>query len=450
MRLEEYISVVTEQIRCKKAREMVGEELKGHILDQAEAFEAEGMFEDEALEKAVREMGDPVETGVSLDRVHRPQMSWSVLVLIAVISLMGIAVHAVLMRCNEQVPSIEYGAYFRYYITYTIYGFALMLLVYRLDYSILSGHASLAAAGFLAFVLIGSRYGVTINGATWWISVGPLYISLRMLMLLYVPLYGGLLYHYRGEGYKALGKMFLWSVVPIWVALRLPSLNVAAVLACSFLLLFSIAAWKDWYQINKIRDLAILWGGMLALPVLIWKVFAAKGFAGYQVERVQAFLSGNPEYNFYGTMVNKFLGSSRLLGGSWENIMELVEQLPEYHTDYILVSLIAVYGILAGILAVVLILFLIMKIFRISLRQKNQLGMIIGCGCGIVFLLQVILCVAVNLNLCPPTSATFPFFSYGGSGMMVFYILLGLVLSVYRHKNILAEKPGRKTVKVAS
>lgn len=450
MRLEEYLTVVTEQIRCKKAREMVSEELKGHILDQAEAFEAEGMFEDDALEKAVREMGDPVETGVSLDRVHRPQMSWSVLALITVISLLGIAVHAVLMRCNDQVPSIEYGAYFRYYIMHTAFGYALMLLVYRLDYSILSRHASLAAAGFLAFVLIGSRYGLTINGAARWIAVGPFYVSLHILMLLYVPLYGGLLYRYRGEGYKALGKMLLWSAVPIWIAIRMPSLNLAAVLGCSFLLLFSIAVWKDWYQVNKTRDLAILWGGMAALPVLIWKVFAARSFAGYQVERVQAFLSGNPEYNFYGTMVNKFLGSSRLLGGSWESIMELVEQLPEYHTDYILVSLITVYGILAGILAVALVMFLIMKIFRISLRQKNQLGMIIGCGCGIVFLLQLVLCVAVNLNLCPPTSVTLPFFSYGGNGMTVFYILLGLVLSVYRHKNILAEKPDKKAVKIAS
>ena len=82
MRMDEYLNTVTEQIRCTKARELVTEELRDHILDQAEAYESEGMFEEEAMEKAVRDMGDPVETGVSLDRIHRPQVEVGILILI--------------------------------------------------------------------------------------------------------------------------------------------------------------------------------------------------------------------------------------------------------------------------------------------------------------------------------------------------------------------------------
>ena len=59
MKVQEYLSTVTEQIRCKQAREMVSEELREHILDQAKAYEEEGVFEKEALERAVKEMGDP-------------------------------------------------------------------------------------------------------------------------------------------------------------------------------------------------------------------------------------------------------------------------------------------------------------------------------------------------------------------------------------------------------
>ena len=58
MKPEEYLHTVTDQIRCAGARDMVEEELREHIRDQAEAYEAEGMFEEEALEKAVRDMGD--------------------------------------------------------------------------------------------------------------------------------------------------------------------------------------------------------------------------------------------------------------------------------------------------------------------------------------------------------------------------------------------------------
>ena len=67
--MNEYIKVLLEQIRCKKAWGMIEEEMRNHILDQAEANRSQGMGEKEALEEAVRDMGDPVEAGVALDFV---------------------------------------------------------------------------------------------------------------------------------------------------------------------------------------------------------------------------------------------------------------------------------------------------------------------------------------------------------------------------------------------
>lgn len=449
MRMEEYLSVVTEQIRCKKARGLVGDELKEHILEQAEAYEAEGMFEEEALERAVKDMGDPVETGVSLDRIHRPQMSWGALALIAAISLFGIAVHMALFEYNVRIPSTEHGPYLKLHLLYTIVGYLLMLLVYRLDYSVLSGRANLTAAAFLGFVLCGIRFDLTVNGARNWVAIGPIVLSLRMLMCLYVPLYGALLYQHRGEGYRGVGKLLLWSAAPVWIALQIPSGSLAVALCVSFLLLFSVAVWKGWYLANRKRTLAVLWGTILSMPFLLYGILPGGGLPDYQAQRLRHFLSGNLQYDYYAGMVLKSLEGSRLLGGSEKNIMELAERLPGYNSDYILVSLIAVYGLLAGMLAVALLVFLIAKVFRISLRQRNQLGMMLGCGCGIVFSLQLALCVAVNLSLLPATSVTLPFLSYGGTGTVVFYLLLGLALSVYRHKNILSERSAKKAAKGA-
>ena len=101
-------------------------------------------------------------------------------------------------------------------------------------------------------------------------------------------------------------------------------------------------------------------------------------------------------------------------------------------------------------LAAALMFFLIIKVFRISFGQKNQLGMILGCGCGIVYLLQTVLCLGMNLGLLPSTAVILPFFSSGGTGIIVAYILLGLVLSVYRYKNILPEKAEKNAVRRVS
>lgn len=105
MNKEEYLKTVTEQMRCEKARQMVADEIAGHIDDQAEAFTEMGMDAGEAMQKAVEEMGDPVEAGVLLDRAHRPKMAWGVLALIAVISVVSIFVQYIISSGAEGYES---------------------------------------------------------------------------------------------------------------------------------------------------------------------------------------------------------------------------------------------------------------------------------------------------------------------------------------------------------
>lgn len=54
--MEEFIKILTEQIRCVRAREGIAQEISNHILDQTEAFEQKGMSHEQALERAVQEM----------------------------------------------------------------------------------------------------------------------------------------------------------------------------------------------------------------------------------------------------------------------------------------------------------------------------------------------------------------------------------------------------------
>ena len=73
MNRTEYLESLTEQIQNKHARQLVLEEITAHIEDQKEACLLEGKTEAEAEETAVREMGDPIETGSKLDKIHRPK-----------------------------------------------------------------------------------------------------------------------------------------------------------------------------------------------------------------------------------------------------------------------------------------------------------------------------------------------------------------------------------------
>ena len=85
-----YLEILSEQIRCKKALPLVTKEIEAHIEDQKQDFMANGMTEQEAEAAAVIEMGDPVEVGVDMDRIHRPKMNWRLAIGILFVNIMGV------------------------------------------------------------------------------------------------------------------------------------------------------------------------------------------------------------------------------------------------------------------------------------------------------------------------------------------------------------------------
>ena len=88
--MEKYLEKLLLQIRCKKARPYIAEEIKGHIESQIEDNIADGMSYEEAEKNAVADMGDPIAVGISLDKIHKPQIAWKLLVIVGILSLLGI------------------------------------------------------------------------------------------------------------------------------------------------------------------------------------------------------------------------------------------------------------------------------------------------------------------------------------------------------------------------
>ena len=87
--MEKYLEKLLLQIRCKKARPYIAEEIRGHIESQIEDNIADGMSYEEAEKNAVADMGDPVTVGISLDKIHKPQIAWKLLVIVGILSLLG-------------------------------------------------------------------------------------------------------------------------------------------------------------------------------------------------------------------------------------------------------------------------------------------------------------------------------------------------------------------------
>lgn len=85
MEVYEYLDQVEKQIRQEAVRKEIRIELGQHIEDQADFYQESGMSRAEAVERAVEDMGDPVETGVQLDMVHQPQLDKKLMLAVALI-----------------------------------------------------------------------------------------------------------------------------------------------------------------------------------------------------------------------------------------------------------------------------------------------------------------------------------------------------------------------------
>lgn len=422
---------------------MVKEEIQGHIEDQTKAFIEMGMEEGQATVQAVKEMGDPIDTGVLLDRIHRPKMAWSVLGLVGLISLISIFLQYLIYNSNTGVET----NYFYSQIVFVVLGFLIMLAAYFMDYSLIGKYAMEITAVFLVIVFIGVfLIGVEVNGVSEYIRIGSLFISLRMLLYLFAPMYGAILYQYRGEGYFALLKAVIWMILPILIALRMPSASLAANLFVVLLIQLSVAIGKNWFFVNKKPILLFAWGTAILSPVIVISIMINNHSAfqyNYQVQRIKNFISPDQERGYQILTVRKIISASHLIGNNQSGI-QVPGYIPYSNSDYLITHIISYYGILAAIAIVLLLFVLILKMFKISMNQKNQLGMIMGLGCGLVFTILAFTFVLQNIGLYPTTIVFLPLFSFGATGTMVSYFMLGLLLSIYRYQNILSSKKTKR------
>lgn len=472
---KKYMEELLAQIREKHAKERVRQEIESHILEQKAAYMAQGLPEDKAEEKAVIDMGDPVLTGTELDLVHKPRPAWGMLALAAVLCAAGVILQYALVVCSGgDLSGSGEGSFFRSQSFYALLGFFVLCIVYLIDYTWIAKYSRWICTGILLLVFL-----LVFRNDSWAAADGFIkifafgtYISLEPVLYLYIPAYGALLYSYRNGGRWKRLKAFLYFAAPIYLALQIGKgsliLNLSMILC---VLLFTAAA-KGWLRADHLTLSAGLWKKFLSryhfaavwgtekkkkmgrdsirhrikIAVLVlctaavWILIFVSCLKPYQLRRFELWM--HPEQDCFGDgyvpcVIRSILNGSRLIGS--DEVKAFTEQLPHMSTDYMVVSIIGHFGILAAVALVLLILMFAVKLLQISVCQSNQLGMIMGLGCSLLFFVQSAEYILVNLTILPTTSVYLPLISYSGGGMIQTCGLVGILLSIYRYQDVVPE-----------
>ena len=134
------------------------------------------------------------------------------------------------------------------------------------------------------------------------------------------------------------------------------------------------------------------------------------------------------------------VGSGGLMGTGLGNSRQKHLFLPEPQNDFIFAIVCEELGFIGAVLIILLFALLVWRGFVIGMRAKDKFGMMLAVGLSAQIGIQVALNLAVVTNLMPNTGISLPFFSYGGSSLVMLLAQMGVVLSVSRQSRMQKEE----------
>ena len=234
----------------------------------------------------------------------------------------------------------------------------------------------------------------------------------------------------------------LFFAVMFWAGASGTLLLLAASPVVSLLLAGSTGLWATWF----ILLMVIIWlykpfvveGVVLVIANLTMGVAAPiiweKVLEPHQRQRLLVFLdpSRDPMASGYQVLQSRIaIGSGGLTGkGYTQGTQKRLAFLPEQHTDFIFAVVGEELGFLGVTTALVLFLFLFLRIIRVATRASDSFASLVAFGLAGSWFVHVIINVGMTINLMPITGIPLPFFSYGGSFLLACWIAVGMLVRI--------------------
>ena len=189
---------------------------------------------------------------------------------------------------------------------------------------------------------------------------------------------------------------------------------------------------RDYYKKYK----KLVWIA-LGVAVVILGFLITAVLQGYQMERINSWLKPLELENIYSSswqLVNSLIAfaDGGIFGLGLGNSIQKYDYIPEAHNDFIGAIIYEELGIFGAIMVLALFGYLLYRLFFIAQNAPDMFGSLLVSGVFVHIALQVIMNVAVVLNIMPNTGVTLPFISYGGTSILFLMAEMGLALSVAR------------------
>jgi rod shape determining protein RodA len=351
-------------------------------------------------------------------------------------SLLGIIFIYTATRSGLVVRGLP-GTYFlKRQAVFVVIGICVMAVLSRLDYRRIEQVATPVYVVLIVLLLaVLSPVGSNALGAQRWFSIGPLQIQPSEFAVLAVIMAVATYCNRRPDGLtlRDVSRLLIMAGFPILLILVQPDLGTVIIMTIVFLVTLTAAG---------LPGRLLLWllvGATLAVVIAIEGGF----LSSYQIHRLTSFLnqnSNNPalQQSIYNVKQAKnAIGSGGLLGsGIGHGTQTNLGYVPEQQTDFIFTAVGEQVGFIGSLLVLSLMGFIGYRMLRAAIMAKDALGKVVCAGVFAFFSFSVFQNAGMTMGIMPVTGIPFPFFSYGGSAVLVFFTATGLVLSVEARRGV--------------
>ncbi|WP_230658374.1 putative lipid II flippase FtsW [Psychrobacter sp. I-STPA10] len=354
---------------------------------------------------------------------------------------------SLIMVASASIPfALSHGMselhFFYRQLTYMLIGLVAATIVYkgfslRLYFTL---HAQIIMLLITGILLVITLFSSPINGARRWIEFGSFNFQTaelaKLVMILYVSNFVVRHSHDVRAGWDGFFRIF--SIVAIMTVLILlqPDFGSLVIIIGSILTIFWIAG----APANQFLTLGASALGLSA--VAIWD-------KEYRLTRVMSFWNPfddmqNTDYQLARSLIA--FGRGEFSGVGYGESVQKLAHLPEAHTDFLLAITgeeLGFVGVIAILLLEALVIFSVMRISYMALKNHHLRLSYTAFGFGVIFIGQTLINAGMNLGVMPTKGLTMPFFSYGGSSMVISLIMIGLLLRIHKDSPTIALEKRR-------
>jgi cell division protein FtsW len=370
-----------------------------------------------------------------LKDIKGDKVIWVIVLLLSIVSLLAVYSSTGTLAYKKQGGNTEY--YLIKHFLILLFGFGLMYLTHLVKYTYYSRISQIALLVTIPLLIYTLFSGTSLNEADRWITVPIINLTFQSsdVAKLVLVMYLARQLSKKQDQIKEFRSGFLPVLMPVIIVcmLILPAnFSTAAILFVTSLVVMFFG------RINLKYIFTLIGLGIVGLVLIfsLAKVFPDLFPRGETwVRRVDNFMhkeEANPDAKYQPEQAKIAIVSGGIFGKSPGKSTQR-NFLPHPYSDFIFAIIIEEYGIVGGIVIILLYWTLFFRVVRIATKCQGNFGSFLAIGIGFSLVFQAMINMAVAVNLFPVTGQTLPLVSMGGTSIWFTSIALGIILSVSRH-----------------